>query len=122
MAKILACDDTKLYRQLVKDELESEGHEVVTVSRGINCIRKALEIKPDFIFLDVMMPGMDGWETLAELRKYEELKNIPISMLTSEKLSLEEFRSKYDEMEELVAYLYKPFTKEDLLETLKENL
>ena len=73
-----------------------------------------------YILLDIMMPGMDGWETLKELKKDEELKLVPVSMLTVKPLTLETF--KQEDMEGLVDYIVKPFSKEDLLETLRQVL
>ncbi len=120
MGKILVCDDDYDILRSVKFMLESEGYDVVTVLGGKECIEKAKAEKPDYIFLDIMMPGMDGWETLKELKENEDLKHIPVSMLTVNPLTLETF--KQEEMEGLVDYIVKPFSKEDLLETIGQIL
>ena len=123
MVKILVCDDNFDILKVIKILLELKGYDVVTTSSGEECIEKALEINPDFIFLDVMMPEMDGWETLKEIRKYEKLKNIPISMLSAKDLTLQEYnKDKHDEMEQVVAYTIKPFRTDDLVETIDEYL
>lgn len=120
MEKILVCDDNFDILNVIKILLELKGYAVVTTSSGKECIEKALEINPDFIFLDVMMPGMDGWKTLRELRKIEGVDDLPICMLTVRDLTLEVYRS--DDMVGLVNYIHKPFMIKDLLETLEEFL
>lgn len=120
MGKILICDDDFDIIRSVKFMLESEGHDVVTTLSGRECIEKAKDDKPDYIFLDIMMPGMDGWETLRELKKNKELKHIPVSMLTVKPLTLETI--KQEKMGRLVDYIVKPFSKEDLMETIGQVL
>ncbi len=116
MGKILVCDNEKDVLKLVKEILEPEGHKVITVSSGEECIEKAKDSKPDFIFLDIMMPHMDGWETLEELKKNKETEHIPVSMLTAKHLTVETFNPK--KMEDLVAYTHKPFDIITLLDTI----
>ena len=123
MEKILVCDDNFDILNVIKILLELKGYAVVTTSSGKECIEKALEINPDFIFLDVMMPEMDGWETLKEIRKYEELKNIPISMLSAKDLTLQDYNEDlHERMDQVVAYTIKPFKTDDLIETIDEYL
>ena len=113
-------DDEPDVLKLVRSALKSKGYDVVTASSGENCIKKVKKDRPDFIFLDVMMPGMDGWKTLRELRKIEGVDDLPICMLTVRDLTLEVYRS--DDMVGLVNYIHKPFMIKDLLETLEEFL
>ena len=100
MGKILVCDDDQGILKILKKTLELEGHEIIAALSGKECIEKAKDTKPDFIFLDIMMPHMNGWETLEELKKNEEIKHIPVSMLTVKHLPAEKFNKK--KMEELV--------------------
>ncbi len=120
MGKILVCDDSKLILELIKDILEEEGHKVITASSGKECIQKAKETKPDFIFLDLIMEGMDGWETLKKLKENQELKDIKVSMLTAKHLDIDAFQ--LDNMQDLVAYIHKPIEREELIGVLKEYL
>ncbi|MBI5253599.1 MAG: response regulator [Euryarchaeota archaeon] len=73
--------------------------------------------KPDLILLDVMMPGMSGWDVLREIKGSEELKSIPVVMLTSIDPSEEVILSK--EFEELTDYIIKPCASESLLTKVK---
>ncbi len=120
MSKILVCDNNDHILEFVKSELESEGHEVVTALSGRECIEKALEVKPDYIFLDMVMPGMDGWETLKELKNNVELKDIPVSMITSKRPTVETFKK--EEITGIAHYILKPIKKEVLLEAINQTL
>jgi CheY-like chemotaxis protein len=84
MAKILVVDDMEDVRTVVKAGLEREGHEVMEAASGEECL-KFLQTneKPDLILLDVMMPGMDGWEVATTVKADETLKEIIICMLTA---------------------------------------
>jgi two-component system response regulator VicR len=83
MAKILVVDDEREIANLFYDMLAKEGFQVLTATSGQDCLRLAEKEKPDLILLDVMMPGMDGGETMQNLLDNEKTKNIPIIFLTS---------------------------------------
>lgn len=107
-AKILIVDDDKTLLRFVGEYLEEEGHEVITAARGPEALRAFFESRPDLVFLDVMMPGMDGWEVCARLR---ELADTPIVMLTAkteEPDKLRGFRLGVDD------YITKPFSLAEL--------
>ena len=78
--KILLVDDDPNIRQLVNLYLEKEGFEVVMADRGDEAIKIFKSTPPNLILLDVMLPGMDGWQVCREVRK---VSNIPIIMLTA---------------------------------------
>jgi signal transduction histidine kinase/CheY-like chemotaxis protein len=80
--KVLVIDDDPTVHDLVKRFLNKEGFEVITASNGEEGIRLAKEIRPEAITLDVMMPGMDGWSVLTNLKKDSELADIPVIMMT----------------------------------------
>jgi diguanylate cyclase (GGDEF)-like protein len=81
--KILVVDDNKLNVKLLKDILEDEKYEVHTLDSGIHVLEKSIDIKPDAILLDIMMPGIDGFEVCRLLKENSETKNIPIIMVTA---------------------------------------
>ena len=81
-ATVLIIDDEPAVRDLMSRTLSSEGIYTVTATDGEDGLRTAREIKPDLIFLDVMMPKMDGWAVLASLKSDPELATIPVVMLT----------------------------------------
>ena len=80
MKKILIIEDNPGIRMSIMDELESEGHRVLTTGNGIDGLNLVKEQKPDLIILDIMLPGIDGYEVCKRLRM--EGNNTPIIMLT----------------------------------------
>ena len=82
VSTILVIDDDPNICNLVTRVLHKEGFNVVTASNGTAGLAMARKIKPKVITLDVMMPGMDGWATLRQLKSDSELKHIPVAMLT----------------------------------------
>ncbi|MBF0518486.1 MAG: fused response regulator/phosphatase [Nitrospirae bacterium] len=81
--KVLIADDDKSIRLLCKAYLEKDGNEVILAENGQEGLRLAREHKPDLIILDIVMPVMDGYTALSELRKDVDTKEIPVIILTS---------------------------------------
>ena len=108
--KILLVDDDPNIRQLVNLYLEKEGFEVSMADRGDTALKQFQAAPPDLMLLDVMLPGMDGWQVLREARK---TSNIPIIMLTAKdevfdkvlglELGADDYIAKPFDMKELVA-------------------
>ncbi|MFV1858744.1 MAG: response regulator transcription factor [Anaerolineales bacterium] len=108
MARILIVDDDRTLLRFMSEYLESEGFQVVTADRGTKALKLFYDERPDLVVLDVMMPGMDGWEVCARLR---ELSDTPVIMLTaksSEADKLRGFRLGVDD------YVTKPFSLAEL--------
>jgi DNA-binding response OmpR family regulator len=82
MAKIMVVDDDEAIRFLIQKMLEKEGYEVVTASSGEECLHKVMTEKPDLILLDVMMPGLDGFDVCRILKEDEETGAITVAMVT----------------------------------------
>ena len=80
--KILVVDDDAAARDLVSRNLTREGLAVVTAQNGEDALRLAREHRPDVITLDVVMPGMDGWQVLRELKADSSLAEIPVILIT----------------------------------------
>ncbi len=80
--KILIVDDDENLRMVLRDKLSIEGFEVLEAENGKEGLKKAFEIQPDIVLLDIMMPVMDGWEMLGKLKKDERGKKIKVMMLT----------------------------------------
>ncbi len=83
MAKILVVDDIQDNISLLCFNLEDDHHEVITATNGYECLDKAIEHSPDLILLDMMMPGINGTETLARLQQDNSLKDIPVIMVSA---------------------------------------
>ena len=81
-ALILVVDDDPGQRLVFGQALADAGFRVAEASDGPDALDKAQELRPDLIALDVMMPGMDGFETCAAIRQTETLRHIPIMMVT----------------------------------------
>ena len=91
LAKVLVIDDDESSRELSKRILSKRGYSVITADNGASGIEIAHEQHPDIIVLDILMPGMDGWQVLAKLREQLETADIPIimqSMLSERELGL----------------------------------
>lgn len=83
MSKILIVDDDKAIIELVKVNLEIQGHQVLVASDALTGLAIAQQDVPDLIILDLMMPGVDGFTTCQRLRQQEATKDVPILMLTA---------------------------------------
>ena len=81
MSKILVIDDDKAIIELLKVNLEIQGHKIFVANDALTGIALAQQEIPDLIILDLMMPGVDGFTTCQRIRQQESTKNIPILML-----------------------------------------
>ncbi len=82
-ARVLIVDDEAGIRELCRVNLALAGYDVVEAADGFQALERIAQAKPDVIFLDVLMPGMSGWELLAKLREDEATAQIPVVMLTA---------------------------------------
>ena len=114
--KILLVDDDPNIRQLVNLYLEKEGFEVEMADRGDTAVEKFKTFAPNLILLDLMLPGMDGWQVCREVRK---TSNVPIIMLTAKDETFDKVLGL-----ELGAddYMVKPFDTKELVARIKAVL
>lgn len=82
-ASILVVDDNKITTKLLRRYLEANGYEAREAFDGIDCLEKVDEKQPDAIVLDVMMPRMDGYETVKKLKEQDHTKHIPVVIVTA---------------------------------------
>jgi diguanylate cyclase (GGDEF)-like protein len=117
--KILIVDDTELMVKLITDILESADYQVVAAVNGVEGIQKVKEEKPDLVLLDIVMPGMDGFEVCKALRDDESNNLMPIIMLTAQD-------NEEDKLTGLDLgaddYIIKPFNYRELLSRVKNTL
>lgn len=78
--KILVIDDDPILQQTIAENLRTLGYEVEVASKAVEGLQKAYGAQPDLIILDVMLPGMDGWQTC---RRFREMSDVPIIFLTA---------------------------------------
>jgi len=114
--KILAVDDEKHIVRLVQVNLERAGYLVVTASDGKEALTKVAEENPDLVVLDVMMPYMDGFEVLQNLRRNPSTRDIPVIMLTAKAQDADVFKGWQSGVD---LYLTKPFNPMELLSFVK---
>lgn len=117
--KILIVDDEPDILEILEYNLQKEGYETLTAGNGDEAIRKAGKFHPDLILLDVMMPEMDGYQTIRQLRRHPELDNtiiIFLTAMTDEKSEIEGLKLGADD------YISKPIKPELLLTRLRTAL
>lgn len=112
MAKILVVDDEKHIVRLVEVNLTQKGHTVEKAFDGVEGLEKVKSFSPDLIILDVMMPKMDGFETLKNLMSDSDTKDIPVIMLTARAQDVDIFKGWSSGVS---AYLTKPFNPRELI-------
>jgi CheY-like chemotaxis protein len=121
MAKILIVDDSDFFRQIYVKALTEAGYGVEQALNGRDAMDKMLASPPDMVFLDLVMPVMTGEEVLAEMKKNETTKNIPVVMLTS--ISADVKGADLLSIGSLAAYMTKDTAQpEDILKKVHEIL
>ena len=115
--KILVIEDDPGIQLSLKDEFESEGYQVLAANDGENGLKMILEKKPDLVILDVMLPGLDGYEVCKRLRK--EGNNTPVIMLTVKDKEIDKVLGLEFGADD---YVTKPFSLRELLARVKSIL
>lgn len=115
--KILIIDDDKVFLRFVEQALISQGYEVFKASNGREALRLFFDEKPVLVLLDVVMPGMDGWQTCQRIR---EISDVPIMMLTGEQKSEEDIVRGLDHGAD--EYLLKPVGTKELVSRVRAIL
>lgn len=114
--KILVVDDERLIRNVIREYLENEKYEVFEAENGFDALRVLETNKVDLIILDIMMPRMDGFETLKEIRKTKDTPVIMLSAMKEEEDKLSSFNLGVDD------YITKPFSPKELVARVKVHL
>ena len=113
---VMVIDDSKTIRRSAENLLKREGCTVVTAEDGFEALAKIAEHKPNIIFVDIMMPRLDGYQTCALIKHNRVFRSTPVIMLSSKDSIFDKARGKIVGSER---YLTKPFTREDLLGAIK---
>ena len=114
--KILVCDDEELIRHVIKEYLKLEQYEIVEASSGLEAIEKVKNNDISLIIMDIMMPKMDGYEAVREIK---QIKDIPVIMLSAR---VEEYDKLYGFDLGIDDYVTKPFSPKELLARVKAVL
>ena len=117
--KVMVIDDSKTIRRTAETLLKKQGCEVVTATDGFEALAKIAEHKPDIIFVDIMMPRLDGYQTCALIKHNRLFKETPVIMLSSKDSIFDKARGRIVGSEQ---YLTKPFTRDDLLGAIRMHV
>ncbi len=116
--EILIVDDDRIVRMILSETLSQGGFtNILTATNGVEAMAMIKQHKPDLVITDMMMPGMDGFQMIQEIKNDASLKDVSVIVLTSR-----------EEMKELITmtevpyFITKPFEKEKVLETVREVL
>ncbi len=114
--KVMVIDDSKTIRRTAESLLKKAGCEVTTATDGFEALALIADHHPDVIFVDIMMPRLDGYQTCALIKHNDVYKNIPVIMLSSKDGLFDRARGRIVGSEQ---YLTKPFTKDELLGAIR---
>jgi twitching motility two-component system response regulator PilG len=117
--KILVIDDSKTIRRTAETLLAKEGCEVFTAVDGFDALSKIADHRPDIIFVDIMMPRLDGYQTCSLIKHNRVFKDTPVIMLSSKDGLFDRARGRLVVSEQ---YLTKPFTKDELLGAIHSHV
>ncbi len=118
-AKVMVIDDSKTIRRSAETLLRKAGCEVVTAIDGFEALAKITLHKPDIIFVDIMMPRLDGYQTCALIKNNQAFKSTPVIMLSSKDSIFDRARGRIVGSEK---YLTKPFSREDLINAITTHV
>jgi twitching motility two-component system response regulator PilG len=116
--RILVVDDSATIRRSAESMLTTAGYDVVTAENGFEALSKVAQHNPDLIFVDIMMPRLDGYQTCAIIKNNSQYRSTPVIMLTSKDGLFDQARGRVVGSD---LYLTKPFTKEELLAAVKQH-
>ncbi|MBF7689341.1 twitching motility response regulator PilG [Acinetobacter sp. FNA3] len=114
--KVMVIDDSKTIRRTAETLLQREGFEVITAVDGFEALSKITETSPDIIFIDIMMPRLDGYQTCALIKNSQQYKDTPIIMLSSKDGLFDRAKGQIVGSDE---YLTKPFSKDELVNAIR---
>lgn len=116
--KVMVIDDSKTIRRTAETLLKKAGCEVLTATDGFEALSIIADTHPDLIFVDIMMPRLDGYQTCALIKHNELYRDIPVIMLSSKDGLFDRARGRIVGSEQ---YLTKPFTRDELLGAIKKH-
>ncbi|MFP4607192.1 MAG: response regulator [Thiohalospira sp.] len=115
--RVLVIDDSQTIRKSAETILGRAGCEVTTAADGFEALARVVEDRPDVVFVDIMMPRLDGYQTTALIKGSESFRNIPVVLLTSKDGLFDRARGRVVGADH---YLTKPFASDEILGVLEE--
>ena len=119
MARILVIDDSPTDIHAIKSILEKEGHQLLEATNGESGIEQAKQAHPDLILMDIVMPGMNGFQATRRLNRDSDTASIPVIMVSSKDQATDRIWAK---RQGAVDYIAKPVERGELLEKIKSVL
>jgi twitching motility two-component system response regulator PilG len=116
--KVMVIDDSKTIRRTAENLLKKAGCKVLTAVDGFEALSKIVDDEPDVIFVDIMMPRLDGYQTCALIKNNTKFKDTPVIMLSSKDGLFDKARGRIVGSQQ---YLTKPFTRDELLEAVRRH-
>lgn len=116
--KVMVIDDSKTIRRTAESLLKKAGCQVLTATDGFEALAKIVDNEPDVIFVDIMMPRLDGYQTCALIKNNARFKSTPVIMLSSKDGLFDKARGRIVGSEQ---YLTKPFTRDELLDAIRHH-
>ncbi|MDO7910608.1 response regulator [Pseudomonas monteilii] len=117
--KVMVIDDSSTIRRTAQILLGEAGCDVVTASDGFEALAKIVEQAPDVIFVDVLMPRLDGYQTCAVIKHNSTFKHTPVILLSSRDGLFDKARGKVVGADQ---FLTKPFSRDELLDAIKAHV
>jgi len=117
--KIMVIDDSKTIRRTAETLLKKVGCEVITATDGFDALAKIADTQPNIIFVYIMMPRLDGYQTCALIKNNSSFKNTPVIMLSSKDGLFDKAKGRIVGSDQ---YLTKPFSKDELLNTIRQYM
>lgn len=117
--KAMVIDDSKTIRRTAETLLKKVGCEVVTATDGFDALAKIADNKPDIIFVDIMMPRLDGYQTCALIKNNKAFQNTPVIMLSSKDGLFDKAKGRIVGSDQ---YLTKPFSRDELLNAIRQHV
>lgn len=115
--KVMVVDDSNTIRKTAETLLSKAGCQVITALDGFDSLAKIADSEPDVIFVDIMMPRLDGYQTCALIKHNQKYKSIPVIMLSSKDGLFDKAKGRIVGADD---YLTKPFSKNELFEALEQ--
>ena len=115
----MVIDDSKTIRRTAETLLKKEGYEVVTAVDGFEALAKISDLQPHIIFVDIMMPRLDGYQTCALIKNNQNFRHVPVVMLSSKDGLFDKARGRICGSDQ---YLTKPFTRDALLAAIRAHV
>jgi twitching motility two-component system response regulator PilG len=115
--KVMVIDDSKTIRRTAETLLQKVGCTVLTAVDGFDALAKIADSNPDIIFVDIMMPRLDGYQTCALIKNNQTFQKTPVIMLSSKDGLFDKAKGRIVGSDE---YLTKPFSKEELFGAIRQ--